>query len=105
MSEVAGLVLAAGAGSRFGRPKAVVELDGERLVDRAGVDPAGLDLLREVLVRPPDHHLVGVGEPRRGGEDRAGVAHGDLVAEEGPHPATAAAKSIAPKTSIRGRGA
>ena len=31
MSEVAGLVLAAGAGSRFGRPKAVVELDGERL--------------------------------------------------------------------------
>ena len=35
MSEVAGLVLAAGAGSRFGRPKAVVELDGERLVDRA----------------------------------------------------------------------
>jgi CTP:molybdopterin cytidylyltransferase MocA len=33
--EVAGLVLAAGAGRRFGRPKALVELDGERLVDRA----------------------------------------------------------------------
>jgi nicotine blue oxidoreductase len=32
---VAGLVLAAGAGRRFGRPKALVELDGERLVDRA----------------------------------------------------------------------
>jgi CTP:molybdopterin cytidylyltransferase MocA len=32
---VAGLVLAAGAGSRFGRPKALVELDGELLVDRA----------------------------------------------------------------------
>jgi CTP:molybdopterin cytidylyltransferase MocA len=31
---VAGLVLAAGAGRRFGRPKALVELDGERLVDR-----------------------------------------------------------------------
>jgi CTP:molybdopterin cytidylyltransferase MocA len=35
MSEVAGLVLAAGAGTRFGGPKAVVELAGERLVDRA----------------------------------------------------------------------
>jgi CTP:molybdopterin cytidylyltransferase MocA len=32
---VAGVVLAAGAGRRFGRPKALVELDGERLVDRA----------------------------------------------------------------------
>jgi nicotine blue oxidoreductase len=30
-----GLVLAAGAGRRFGRPKALVEYDGERLVDRA----------------------------------------------------------------------
>ena len=30
-----GLVLAAGAGRRFGAPKAVVELAGERLVDRA----------------------------------------------------------------------
>ncbi len=35
MTRVAGLVLAAGEGSRFGRPKALVELDGERLVDRA----------------------------------------------------------------------
>ena len=35
MSQVAGLVLAAGAGRRFGGPKAVVELAGERLVDRA----------------------------------------------------------------------
>jgi CTP:molybdopterin cytidylyltransferase MocA len=32
---VAGLVLAAGGGRRFGAPKATVELDGERLVDRA----------------------------------------------------------------------
>lgn len=32
---VAGLVLAAGEGRRFGRPKALVEVDGERLVDRA----------------------------------------------------------------------
>src|SRR6476469_8156662 len=32
---VAGLVLAAGAGRRFGGPKALAELDGVRLVDRA----------------------------------------------------------------------
>lgn len=32
---VAALVLAAGEGRRFGRPKALVELDGELLVDRA----------------------------------------------------------------------
>lgn len=32
---VAGLVLAAGEGRRFGGPKALVELGGERLVDRA----------------------------------------------------------------------
>jgi CTP:molybdopterin cytidylyltransferase MocA len=32
---VAGIVLAAGAGTRFGGPKALVWLDGERLVDRA----------------------------------------------------------------------
>jgi nicotine blue oxidoreductase len=35
MSRVAGLVLAAGAGRRFGGPKALATLDGERLVDRA----------------------------------------------------------------------
>ena len=33
--NVVGLVLAAGSGSRLGMPKAVVEIDGERLVDRA----------------------------------------------------------------------
>ncbi len=33
--SVAGLVLAAGAGRRFGQPKAPVVVDGERLVDRA----------------------------------------------------------------------
>lgn len=32
---VAGLVLAAGSGSRYGQPKAPVVVDGERLVDRA----------------------------------------------------------------------
>ena len=35
MSHVAGLVLAAGEGRRFGGPKAPVVIDGERLVDRA----------------------------------------------------------------------
>jgi CTP:molybdopterin cytidylyltransferase MocA len=34
-ADVAGVVLAAGAGSRFGAPKALVELDGELLVERA----------------------------------------------------------------------
>lgn len=33
--SVAGLVLAAGAGTRYGQPKAPVVIDGERLVDRA----------------------------------------------------------------------
>ena len=37
----AGLLLAAGEGSRLGRPKATLELDGERLVDR------GVRMLRE----------------------------------------------------------
>lgn len=35
MGTVAGLVLAAGEGRRFGGPKAPVVIDGERLVDRA----------------------------------------------------------------------
>ncbi|WP_460748127.1 nucleotidyltransferase family protein [Nocardiopsis oceani] len=34
MGLVAGLLLAAGSGSRLGRPKALVEVGGERLVDR-----------------------------------------------------------------------
>ncbi|WP_280436392.1 nucleotidyltransferase family protein [Nocardia carnea] len=34
-TEAAGVVLAAGAGRRFGRPKAEVRFDGERFVDRA----------------------------------------------------------------------
>ncbi len=37
---------------------------------------------RQVPVRPVGHHLVGVGEPCRGSEDRPGVADGNPVAEE-----------------------
>ncbi|MQA77925.1 MAG: NTP transferase domain-containing protein [Streptosporangiales bacterium] len=45
MSTIAGLVLAAGEGRRFGGPKALARLDGERLVDRAAatVRAAGCD--------------------------------------------------------------
>jgi nicotine blue oxidoreductase len=44
--HVAGLLLAAGEGRRFGRPKALVELAGERLVDR------GVRMLREAGCGP-----------------------------------------------------
>ena len=45
--QVAGLVLAAGEGRRFGGPKAIHELDGERLVDRAArvLQVGGCDVL------------------------------------------------------------
>jgi CTP:molybdopterin cytidylyltransferase MocA len=43
---VAGVLLAAGAGRRFGRPKALIELGGARLVDR------GAALLRDGGARP-----------------------------------------------------
>ncbi|MFI0484580.1 NTP transferase domain-containing protein [Actinomadura sp. 9N215] len=42
----AGLLLAAGEGSRLGRPKAALELDGERLVDR------GVRMLRDAACSP-----------------------------------------------------
>ncbi|GAA3584204.1 nucleotidyltransferase family protein [Amycolatopsis ultiminotia] len=49
--RVAGLLLAAGAGRRFGRPKALVELDGEALVQRAvrTLTEAGCDPVRVVV--------------------------------------------------------
>jgi CTP:molybdopterin cytidylyltransferase MocA len=47
----AGIVLAAGAGTRFGEPKAPVIIDGERLVDRAvrNLRSAGCDPVFVVL--------------------------------------------------------
>jgi CTP:molybdopterin cytidylyltransferase MocA len=45
-AHVAGLLLAAGEGRRFGRPKALVEFEGERLVDR------GVRTLREAGCGP-----------------------------------------------------
>jgi nicotine blue oxidoreductase len=47
VSTIAGLVLAAGEGRRFGGPKAIHALDGERLVDRAArvLREGGCDVL------------------------------------------------------------
>ena len=80
MVSIAGLVLAAGSGRRFGQPKAVVELDGERLVDRAvrvltaaGVHPAyvvqgavALDVPGARVVDNPDW-AEGMGSSLRAG--------------------------------------
>jgi len=64
VSPVAGLVLAAGSGSRLGTPKAGLELDGERLVDRAvrtlregGCTPV-LVVLGAVMMEVPDAVVV-----------------------------------------------
>jgi len=74
----AGLVLAAGEGSRLGRPKALVELDGELLVDRAvrvardsGCDPVVVVLgaAADEVVRTAvlDHAIVVVNDGWREG--------------------------------------
>ena len=67
-ARVAGVVLAAGAGSRFGGPKALAELDGERLVDRAarvlragGCDPV-LVVLGAAVVGVPGADAVVVND-------------------------------------------
>ncbi|MBV9594921.1 MAG: NTP transferase domain-containing protein, partial [Actinobacteria bacterium] len=62
-----GIVLAAGSGSRMGRPKAVIEVQGQRLVDRAvavlkagGCDPViavvreGVEVVGALTVVNPD---------------------------------------------------
>ncbi|WP_211267406.1 nucleotidyltransferase family protein [Nonomuraea candida] len=78
--KVAGLLLAAGAGSRLGRPKALVEYAGERLVDRGvrllaegGCHPvvvvlgaATVQVRGAVTVRNPDW-AAGMGSSLRAG--------------------------------------
>ncbi len=87
-ARVAGLVLAAGAGTRFGGPKAVAELDGERLVDRAvrvlrvgGCDPV-LAVLGAVVVDVPGADAVVVNQDwptGMGSSLRAGLAAPELA--------------------------
>jgi CTP:molybdopterin cytidylyltransferase MocA len=62
--RVAGLVLAAGEGRRLGSPKALVEVGGQRLVDRAvtglrlgGCEPVVV-VLGAALVEVPGAHVV-----------------------------------------------
>jgi CTP:molybdopterin cytidylyltransferase MocA len=59
-AAVAGLLLAAGSGSRLGRPKALVEVAGERLVDR------GVRLLHEGGCHPVVVVLGAAAVPLRG---------------------------------------
>jgi len=68
LNRVAGVVLAAGEGKRFGGPKALAEVDGERLVDRAvrvlragGCDPV-LVVLGAAVVEVPGADAVLVNE-------------------------------------------
>ncbi|WP_214108194.1 nucleotidyltransferase family protein [Acrocarpospora catenulata] len=60
MAGVTGLLLAAGSGSRLGRPKALVEFAGERLVDR------GVRLLEEGGCHPVVVVLGAAAVPVRG---------------------------------------
>ena len=71
MTDVSGLVLAAGAGHRMGQPKAELIVDGERLIDRAvrvlrggGCDEV-VAVLRDEVVNP-DARVVVNPEPERG---------------------------------------
>lgn len=87
---VAGIVLAAGEGRRFGMPKALVDLDGERLLDRAvrlvtagGCHPvivvsgaAHLDVAGAVVVHNPAWR-TGMGSSLRAGLD---ALHDEIAA-------------------------
>ena len=63
-SAVAGVLLAAGKGSRFGRPKALVELDGQTLAERGvtmlragGADPVLIVTGAAQVELGPDHQV------------------------------------------------
>ena len=63
-TRVAGVLLAAGQGSRFGRPKALVELDGQTLAERGigmlragGTDPVLLVTGAAEVELGPDHRV------------------------------------------------
>jgi CTP:molybdopterin cytidylyltransferase MocA len=96
--RVAGLLLAAGAGRRFGTPKALVSLDGRLFVDRAaellrqaGCDPVIVVLgaqadevrakaeLRGVTVVDNPHWDTGMGSSLRTGLHAIGIADAVIV--------------------------
>jgi len=60
---IAGLVLAAGAGKRFGATKQLAEFDGRPLLEQSlsAMSQAGLDRLIVVLGSRADDVLAGVG--------------------------------------------
>ena len=73
--SLAGVVLAAGGGTRFGQPKAPVVVNGERLVDRAVrcLGEAGCDPVIVVLgawIGPVPGAEVVVNDDWRSGSDR-----------------------------------
>lgn len=91
-SKVAGVLLAAGEGSRFGRPKALVELDGQTLAERGvimlragGADPVLIVTGAARVELGPGHQVQVVhnGEWRTGMGSSLGAA---LRALAGPFP-------------------
>ena len=94
MSAIAGIVLAAGGGRRFGGPKAVAEVGGERLVDRAcrvlregGCAPVVAVLGAAVVPVPGADDVVvnpawadGMGSSLRAGLDAEALAGDGVVA-------------------------
>ena len=93
-SAVAGVLLAAGEGSRFGRPKALVELDGQTLAERGvtllragGTDPVLIVTGAAEVELRPEHQARTVynGEWRTGmGSSLRGALRALAELEAGP---------------------